>query len=226
MHLNPAVYFRSVVRDAHAVVLAGGTMQPIADLEQQVISGARTPRAPPLPASARAPLCPPLRTSASARAISARLRLCPPPPAPPLQPPPPSPARLCRAAAAATTATVAAHLPRCLTLTLTLIPPAAASPGVRAQLFRDLPAGQLRTHTYGHIVPPANVLYAPGPAATPRSDRILKPRCTKVHPNDSPSRAEVQTASVRAYATGRWCSARPARARPSRSPSARARRPW
>jgi len=36
LHLNPAVYFSKVIEEAHAVVLAGGTMQPFADLEQQV----------------------------------------------------------------------------------------------------------------------------------------------------------------------------------------------
>eukprot|EP00908_Phaeocystis_cordata_P011479 Transcript_22385.p2 GENE.Transcript_22385~~Transcript_22385.p2 ORF type:complete len:431 (-),score=160.25 Transcript_22385:290-1582(-) len=36
MHLNPAVHFAKVLAEAHAVVLAGGTMQPFRDLEQQL----------------------------------------------------------------------------------------------------------------------------------------------------------------------------------------------
>ena len=39
LHLNPAVHFDAVLDAAHSVVLAGGTMQPIADLEQQVFRG-------------------------------------------------------------------------------------------------------------------------------------------------------------------------------------------
>ena len=36
LHLNPSVYFAQVLKEAHAVVLAGGTMQPLADLEMQL----------------------------------------------------------------------------------------------------------------------------------------------------------------------------------------------
>ena len=36
LHLNPAVHFSRVLAEAHSVVLAGGTMQPFADLEQQL----------------------------------------------------------------------------------------------------------------------------------------------------------------------------------------------
>ena len=36
LHLNPAVHFSKLLAEAHAVVLAGGTMQPFADLEQQL----------------------------------------------------------------------------------------------------------------------------------------------------------------------------------------------
>ena len=36
LHLNPSVYFSTVLQQAHAVVLAGGTMQPFRDLEQQL----------------------------------------------------------------------------------------------------------------------------------------------------------------------------------------------
>ena len=36
MHLNPATHFSKFLAAAHSVVLAGGTMQPFADLEQQV----------------------------------------------------------------------------------------------------------------------------------------------------------------------------------------------
>ena len=72
LHLNPAVYFSRVLAEAHSVILAGGTMQPFADLEQQ--------------------------------------------------------------------------------------------------LFRDLPAGRLRVHSYGHVVPPANLLpvvLGSGPSGNP-----------------------------------------------------------
>ncbi len=37
--LNPGVHFREVVEQAHCVVLAGGTMQPTADVEQQLFGG-------------------------------------------------------------------------------------------------------------------------------------------------------------------------------------------
>ena len=36
LHLNPAVHFSRLLSEAHAVILAGGTMQPFADLEQQI----------------------------------------------------------------------------------------------------------------------------------------------------------------------------------------------
>jgi chromosome transmission fidelity protein 1 len=36
LHLNPAVHFSRVLSEAHSIVLAGGTMQPFADLEQQI----------------------------------------------------------------------------------------------------------------------------------------------------------------------------------------------
>lgn len=36
LHLSPSVYFDEVVEQAHAVVLAGGTMQPFSDMEQQL----------------------------------------------------------------------------------------------------------------------------------------------------------------------------------------------
>ena len=38
LHLNPAVHFSKLLDGAHSVVLAGGTMQPFADLEQQVVA--------------------------------------------------------------------------------------------------------------------------------------------------------------------------------------------
>jgi len=44
LHLNPSVYFSRVLSEAHAVVLAGGTMQPFADLEQQLFHSERAGR--------------------------------------------------------------------------------------------------------------------------------------------------------------------------------------
>ena len=71
LHLNPAVYFGSLLREAHAIVLAGGTMQPFGDLRQQVTSRSRalTPARPPPSRSRTRP--PPRRSSSSTRRPSA-----------------------------------------------------------------------------------------------------------------------------------------------------------
>ncbi|KAL1503232.1 hypothetical protein AB1Y20_011288 [Prymnesium parvum] len=44
LHLNPSVYFSPILQRVHSLVLAGGTMQPFADLEQQLFHLLRKPR--------------------------------------------------------------------------------------------------------------------------------------------------------------------------------------
>ncbi|XP_046853376.1 ATP-dependent DNA helicase DDX11-like [Xenia sp. Carnegie-2017] len=41
--LNPAVYFKSVVKDARAVIVAGGTMQPVHEFKQQLLYACSVP---------------------------------------------------------------------------------------------------------------------------------------------------------------------------------------
>ena len=107
LHLNPSVYFSTVLKDAHSVVLAGGTMQPFADLEQQLF-----------------------------HRYASAARLCTEP-----------------------------------STTFHDLPPTfqRASADLPWPLH-SLPAGRVRSVSYGHIVPPANLLplvLPTGPTGTP-----------------------------------------------------------